>query len=97
MYYLIYSLWDYHSNYELNQWKPDLKNYNIDSKYRTTTSLSTVEMINCHDDKAFLLTAYNDGNIHIWSKFIDDSPKLVSGWHALPIDRSNLNNNGRSS
>lgn len=32
-----------------------------------------------------MLAGYNDGNIQVWSQCIDDSPKLVTGWHGLPI------------
>lgn len=35
-----------------------------------------------------MLAGYNDGNIQVWSKCIEGPPKLVTGWHALPIDRS---------
>jgi len=84
--YLNYSIWDYHSSYELRQWKPDLRNHNLDLSYRSTPHLSAVELINSHDN-ALVLAGYNDGNIQVWSQCID-GPKLVTGWHALPIDKS---------
>jgi len=55
--------------------------------YRLTPHLSAVELINSHD-VALVLAGYNDGNIQVWSQCIDGPPKLVSGWHALPICKS---------
>jgi hypothetical protein len=80
-------VWDYQSSYKLSQWKPDLRNHNLDLSYRSAPHLSVVELINSHD-VSLILAGYNDGNIQVWSQFIDGPPKLVSGWHALPICKS---------
>lgn len=85
--YLNFRVWDYHSSYKLSQWRPDLRSHNFDLSYRPSSHLSAVELINSHD-VALVLAGYNDGNIQVWSRFIDGPPKLVSGWHALPIDKS---------
>ncbi|XP_025419661.1 regulatory-associated protein of mTOR isoform X2 [Sipha flava] len=81
------TVWDYQSSYKLSQWKPDLRNHNLDLSYRSAPHLSVVELINSHD-VSLILAGYNDGNIQVWSQFIDGPPKLVSGWHALPICKS---------
>lgn len=81
------SIWDYQSSYKLIQWRPDLRNHSIDLSYRSTPHLCTVELINSHD-VALVLTGYNDGNVQVWSQCVDGQPKLVSGWHALPIYKS---------
>lgn len=86
-YSLNFSVWDYQSSYKLSQWRPDLRNHNLDLSYRSTPHLSAVELINSHDI-ALVLAGYNDGNIQAWSHCTDGPPKLVTGWHALPICKS---------
>lgn len=80
-------MWDYQSSYKLSQWKPDLRNHNLDFSYRSAPHLSAVDLINSHD-VSLVLAGYNDGNIQVWSQYIDGPPKLVSGWHALSICKS---------
>lgn len=55
--------------------------------YRSNPHLCAVELINSHD-VALVLAGYNDGNVQVWSQCVDGHPKLVSGWHALPIYKS---------
>ncbi|XP_022179091.1 regulatory-associated protein of mTOR isoform X1 [Myzus persicae] len=81
------TVWDYQSSYKLCQWKPDVRSHNLDLSYRLTPHLSAVELINSHD-VALVLAGYNDGNIQVWSQIRDGPPKLISGWHALPICKS---------
>lgn len=82
-----YRVWDYQSSYKLSQWKPDERSHNLDLSYRSAPHLSAVELINSHD-VSLVLAGYNDGNIQVWSQFTEDPPKLVTGWHALPICKS---------
>lgn len=80
-------VWDYHSSYKLHEWKPDARNHYLDVGYRSTPHLSVVDLINSHD-VALVLAGFNDGNIQVWSQCVEGPPKLVSGWHALPICKS---------
>lgn len=85
--YLNYRIWDYHSSYKLCQWRPDLQSHKLDLSYRSPPHLSTVELINSHDIP-LVLAGFNNGNIQVWSKCFSGHPKLISGWHALPICKS---------
>lgn len=88
MSYFNFRVWDYHSSYKLNEWKPDARNHGHDYfTYRPSPQLSVVDLINSHD-VALVLAGYNDGNIQVWSQCVDGPPKLVTGWHALPICKS---------
>lgn len=85
--YLNYRIWDYQSGSRICQWKPDLRIHKLDLSYRSPPHLSAAKLINSHDIP-LVVAGFNDGNIQVWSKCFDGRPKLVSGWHALPICKS---------
>lgn len=77
-------VWDYHSSYKLCEWRPDLRSHSLDLSYKSTPHISAVELINSHD-VTLVLAGFNDGNVQVWSQCVDGPPKLVTGWHGLPI------------